>query len=724
MAATANTLDRILQAAPDRNLPDPARTLLIQCSSPAGFKVAADNAVAPASITFDAVPVSMPGAVVTWSITGGTLTTAGNRATLTAANATADSIVITASLTYDGQSFAPSITVGKTYDGAKGEPGSPGTSPNKNAVAFLYKWSSTVPAKPAGTSTFTWAGAANTAYSGGDGWSISAPANPGTPLLQLFVAQVAVTAAATAVTSTVGYSSSSVSAWAANGANGTKGDPGQAGMQQAFALVYQWAASIPAGPTGSASFVWGDGSFGAAPANWSLTSGNSPSPGMTLWQARVTVLDVATAASTAFSWTSASITAIGYAGTDGNGTPGAQGASYVTAYCASTTATATSAPAQTTGKNSVPAANSGGITGTWSKTVPTLTVGQFMYQTDGIYDPATDKVTWSIPYWSSLKVGTLSAITANLGAITGGSIDIGSGANSWHVNAQGDMWIGADTFASAPFRVSKTGVLYAQTGIFRGAVMGGSYTSWSSPPPGGRGFYLGPEGLVVGNYSDGKYIALYENGNLASPEFSVVDGAATFAGSLTAAKGTLGTLRIAAGGYICTGGYNGWNGPAPGTGGGFVLEARGAVWGNYADGRFVAIYENGDILAPGFSLANKQLTLDKPIIINPNIRTEFSANMTNLTLNNQVNTSTYASYSKAPVLSNGVGNYKHRYSLEVEEGDMILGSDPTADTAIIKARGTNRVCSGYLVDEVYDASGARAVASCRVYIQFGTGVPT
>jgi hypothetical protein len=45
-----------------------------------------------------------------------------------------------------------------------------------------------------------------------------------------------------------------------------------------------------------------------------------------------------------------------------------------------------------------------------------------LFQSDGIYNPATSQTVWNVPYLSNLKVGSLSAITANLGTITAGSI--------------------------------------------------------------------------------------------------------------------------------------------------------------------------------------------------------------------------------------------------------------------------------------------------------------
>lgn len=51
-----------------------------------------------------------------------------------------------------------------------------------------------------------------------------------------------------------------------------------------------------------------------------------------------------------------------------------------------------------------------------------LTAGQSLYQSNGIYNAVTNKTIWDVPYLSNLKVGSLSAITADLGTITAGSI--------------------------------------------------------------------------------------------------------------------------------------------------------------------------------------------------------------------------------------------------------------------------------------------------------------
>ena len=60
--------------------------------------------------------------------------------------------------------------------------------------------------------------------------------------------------------------------------------------------------------------------------------------------------------------------------------------------------------------------------------------GQNVYQIDGIYNPTTNLTLWAAPYLSTLKVGNLSAINANLGTITAGTLNAVT-VNSSTINA-------------------------------------------------------------------------------------------------------------------------------------------------------------------------------------------------------------------------------------------------------------------------------------------------
>jgi predicted phage tail protein len=320
--------------------------------------------------------------------------------------------------------------------------GGQGAAAPQTMVIFLYQWNAAAPAAPQGTSTLNWATGKNSSYNGTDGWAVDAPVNPGTPGLRLYVATQSVTApGGTTSTPGITYASAAISAWSQNGNNGANG------AQSAEPTVYQWAATIPAGPSGTGTHTWSTGLFGAAPINWTLAPG-APVPGNTLWVAKVRLLDTAAATTTTFNWVNAAITAQSYAGTNGTSTPGTEGASYVAAYVATTVGTASTAPAATTGRTSLPAANSSGLTGTPQATVPTLAAGQYLMQFDGIYNPATNQVTWSIPYQASLKVGSLSAIATNTGKLIV-TDDFSSANGKFLVDANGQMTASAATLKSA-----------------------------------------------------------------------------------------------------------------------------------------------------------------------------------------------------------------------------------------------------------------------------------
>jgi hypothetical protein len=435
MATVIGDRDVLLLGSSQRALNPLNSGILLTTSAPA-FKVDTSGNPLPSSITVKASLIGITG-FVNFSATGATVTDHGdNTATLAYSSLTGASCTVTANITVNGQAFTSSVTLAKVTDGASG---TSGTSGNQYATAYLYQWAPSTPALPTGTSGYTWSTGVNSTYSASDGWSTTVPANPGTPGLKLYVASTQVTASAGTTSTVVSYSTASVQAWTqngANGTNGTNGTNGANGVQSVNARVYQWAATIPAAPAGSPTYTWSNGNISVIPSGWSSTPGTAPSQGMTLWAAQVFVTDTATATQTTFNWSNSAVVAVGYSGS--NGAAGASGASYVTAYCASSTGTTSTAPAQTTGKTSLPATNDGGIAGTWAATVPTLSTGQYLYQSDGIYDPSTNKVTWSIPYWSSLKVGSLSAVSANTGRLTVSDVISDAGGN-WSLDSNGHM---------------------------------------------------------------------------------------------------------------------------------------------------------------------------------------------------------------------------------------------------------------------------------------------
>lgn len=94
------------------------------------------------------------------------------------------------------------------------------------------------------------------------------------------------------------------------------------------------------------------------------------------------------------------------------------------AYSKTTLSTLANTPTTitTNGNTSYPPNSSWGTGTVWGASPLVLTAGQSLYQSNGIYNSVTDKTIWDVPYLSNLKVGSLSAISADLGTITAGSI--------------------------------------------------------------------------------------------------------------------------------------------------------------------------------------------------------------------------------------------------------------------------------------------------------------
>lgn len=105
---------------------------------------------------------------------------------------------------------------------------------------------------------------------------------------------------------------------------------------------------------------------------------------------------------------------------------GADGASSRICYAKSTSFSLSSIPAtyQTAGKSSFPPYNTWGGNETWQASPPAIYTNEALFQSDGIYNPMTDLTTWNAPYLSTLKVGQLSAISADLGTVTAGELVI------------------------------------------------------------------------------------------------------------------------------------------------------------------------------------------------------------------------------------------------------------------------------------------------------------
>jgi hypothetical protein len=371
------------------------------------FSKTSSNVYTPATATLNAVTENITSPTYAWVITGATPTSGSLSSITITPNSAATSVV--AQLTVNGSNLSAPIVKSVTMAII--------VQADKYDQAYLYQWSTATPGNPSGTSTYTWATGANSSYTGGNGWSTTVPVNPGTPGLFLWIASKQVVDTPTAATTTVSWTSGfSIQTNTENGANGVSG------VQNATPTVYQWAATIPT-ISGTSTYTWATGSFTPVPSGWSAAPGTA-TPGFTLWAASVRLVDSATVSTSTINWTTASIRAESYAGTNGTpGTPGVDGSSSRICFArVPSNPSPVSGTIITTGNSSFPSSGQSsstwGFSATWVAADPNPSSTDSLYQSDGIYNPSTNQTSWGTPYISSLKVGSLSAITVNTGALT------------------------------------------------------------------------------------------------------------------------------------------------------------------------------------------------------------------------------------------------------------------------------------------------------------------
>lgn len=313
-----------------------------------------------------------------------------------------------------------SVTIDKVYSIAKSKAGATGTAGNKSVTIYLYQWATTQPSNPNGTSSYDWTNSSHSSYTGGNNWSTTIDTNPGSPLIKLWVATKTISALATATTTTnIDWTTGiGVAAFSQNGSTGPSG------LNATQVKLYQPALSIPTGPLGTSTYTWSTSSYSYGGGNgWSTSPPTSTTGlgGQTLWVATVSISDSASNLQTTINWATASITAESYYGTAST-TPGPAGASARVAYAITTTSPSSTPASVTVTGDALPTTGSWFTGITWQSNAPaSLAEGQFLYQVDGLYNPATgvNSTTWQgIPYLSSLKVGNLAAISTNTGQLT------------------------------------------------------------------------------------------------------------------------------------------------------------------------------------------------------------------------------------------------------------------------------------------------------------------
>ncbi len=189
-----------------------------------------------------------------------------------------------------------------------------------------------------------------------------------------------------------------------------KGATGTTGNKSVTINAFKWSNSGAGTITQAFTYTWSSGAVSAYPTGYTAAAPASPGTGYTLYQLNLIITDVNAATTTATNWSGATTNSIGYRQ---DGSIGVTGNSARVAYVVNTSSTVPGAVTPGTG-DVVPTSGAG----TWSfSATSTLTAGQYMYQVDGILDSLTGNIAWGNPYLSNLKVGSLSALSADLGVV-------------------------------------------------------------------------------------------------------------------------------------------------------------------------------------------------------------------------------------------------------------------------------------------------------------------
>lgn len=303
-------------------------------------------------------------------------------------------------------------TVAKRYVISKakgGAAGGAGAAGEYRDIIQLYLQSATAPTKPTSV-VYTFTGSVLGPVTGGTaGWSMTMPASTTTPTY-LTTCPAATTTPNTAVTLT---------GWSAPAIVAQNGSVGADGNKTVTISAFQWASTPPAAVTTTAiGYTFATGAISAFPTGWTGSAGAAGATGQTLYQLNLILSTSATGAVAYGDWVNSVRNTIGYRN---DGSTGPQGQSARTAYVVTTTSTVPGAV--TAGTGDVPPTNTVANSVTsWSyAATSSLAAGQYMYQVDGLYTNGGN-VTWGNPYLSNLKVGSLSAIAADLGSVSIGTV--------------------------------------------------------------------------------------------------------------------------------------------------------------------------------------------------------------------------------------------------------------------------------------------------------------
>ena len=164
----------------------------------------------------------------------------------------------------------------------------------------------------------------------------------------------------------------------------------------------------------------------------------------------------------------------------------------------------------------------------------------------GVYMDAAyiNNVTVLFGRFGTLLADKIQATAISASQLTAGNGVIGGSLKSSNYVAGSSGWIlrpdGMAEFSGVIVR----GTIYSTAGTIGGITINGNglnaggFWGYVWPPAGQSGFHIGPNGILLGNANNGRYIEIQSSGNIYAPGLRIENGNATFSGNLSGASGT------------------------------------------------------------------------------------------------------------------------------------------------------------------------------------------
>ncbi|WP_428176507.1 host specificity factor TipJ family phage tail protein [Comamonas testosteroni] len=164
----------------------------------------------------------------------------------------------------------------------------------------------------------------------------------------------------------------------------------------------------------------------------------------------------------------------------------------------------------------------------------------------GVYMDAAyiNNVTALWARFGNLVADTIQATSISAAQLTLGDGTVGGNLKSSNFVTGSAGWRLMPNGKAEFHDVIVRGTIYSTAGTIGGITINsaglnsGGFWGYAWPPAGQSGLHIGPNGILLGNANNGRYIEIQSSGNIYAPGLRIENGNATFSGNLSGASGS------------------------------------------------------------------------------------------------------------------------------------------------------------------------------------------